>query len=109
MSANSINHITTSSGKNTTLLDIEIDSEIKRLISNCKNKKGIDLKLKLTTALNNFFDRFLVLKPIYCLLFRILAVTMVSIVKNRAKITKKLSFSILTFGLPECSMGDKTA
>ena len=56
MSANSINHITTSSGKNTTLLDIEIDSEIKRLISNCKNKKGFDLRVKLTTALNNFFE-----------------------------------------------------
>ena len=56
MSANSINHITTSSGKDTTLLDIEIDSEIKRLISNCKNRKGVDLKLKLTSALNNFFE-----------------------------------------------------
>lgn len=56
MSANSINHITTSSGKDTTLLDIEIDSEIKRLISNCKKNKGLDLKLKLTLALNTFFE-----------------------------------------------------
>jgi hypothetical protein len=34
---------------------------------------------------------------------------MVSIVKNKAKMRKKLSFSILTFGIPECSIGDKTA
>lgn len=56
MSANSINHITTSSGKNTTLLDIEIDSEIKRLIDNCEKNPELDLKLKLTVALNSFFE-----------------------------------------------------
>ena len=56
MSANSINNITTSSGKNTTLLDIEIDNEIKRMIDNCKRNKDFDLRLKLTTALNSFFE-----------------------------------------------------
>ena len=53
-------------------------------------------------------DRIVFLKAIYCLLFKIRTVTMVSIVKIKANMIKKLTFSILTFGFPECSIGDKT-
>jgi hypothetical protein len=58
-------------------------------------------------ALNKKNDYFIFLSPFYCLLFRILTVTMVSIVKNKAKMMKKSIFSVLTFGFPEFRMGDK--
>ena len=51
-------------------------------------------------------DAFVV---IYCLLFNILMVTTVSIVKNKAKMIKKLIFSTFTFKLPEFKIGAKTA
>lgn len=54
MSANSVNILTTSSGKSTTLLDFEMKSEIERLNSNELNKK--ELQKKLTSALNNLFE-----------------------------------------------------
>jgi uncharacterized membrane protein len=60
-------------------------------------------------ALNKKNGGILIFKPIYCLLFRILAVTMVSIVKNKAKMMKKSIFSVFKFGFPECNMGDKIA
>jgi hypothetical protein len=51
-------------------------------------------------------DAFVV---IYCLLFNILMVTMVSIVKNKAKMIKKFIFSLVLFMFPECVIGYKTA
>lgn len=54
MSANSVNILTTSSGKSTTLLDFEMKSEIERLNSNELNKK--ELQEKLTSSLNNLFE-----------------------------------------------------
>lgn len=53
MSANSVNILTTSSGKSTTLLDFEMEKEIERLNSNEKNKKL--LQKKLISSLNNIF------------------------------------------------------
>lgn len=51
MSANSINSLTTSSGQHTTLLDIEIDNEIQRLLA----FNDDILKQKLLSSLNTLF------------------------------------------------------
>lgn len=53
MNANSVNDITTSSGKKTNFLDMEIDNEVKRLNKN-SNKKT--LQKKLVGSLNNLFE-----------------------------------------------------
>lgn len=47
-------------------------------------------------------------KEIYCFLFKILIVIKVSIAKNKAKIIKKLSFSIRIDRFLDCNMEDKT-
>lgn len=54
MSANSVNILTTSSGKSTTLLDFEMESEIERLNSNEETKEL--LQKKLISSLNNLFE-----------------------------------------------------
>ena len=56
MSANSVNNITKSTGEHTTLLDDEIEAELQRLNRNCKANPEMNLKIKLTVALNNFFN-----------------------------------------------------
>lgn len=55
MSANSINTVTKSTGEHTTLLDIEIESEIKRLTDNISKNTEKELGSKFEDALNNFF------------------------------------------------------
>lgn len=54
MSANSVNNVTTSSGNHTTFLDVEIESEIKRLNANKETKKKLQQKLK--KSLNSLFQ-----------------------------------------------------
>lgn len=54
MSANSVNNVTTSSGNHTTFLDVEIDSEIKRLNANKETKNKLQQKLK--KSLNSLFQ-----------------------------------------------------
>lgn len=51
MSANSVNNLTTSSGQHTTLLDMEIDNEIQRLLA----FNDDTLKQKLLATLNTLF------------------------------------------------------
>ena len=56
MSANSINELKKSDGNTTTLLDMELTSEIEKLLSQ-KNSDGMSIKIKtFTEELNSFYD-----------------------------------------------------